>query len=332
MMREHPFTILFYLVDGFSMMALSAAVEPLRAANRLLQQPRYGWSLAAAQAGNVRASNGIEIAAHHGLDTAPQADLTVIVASLFDPGEQPATLFGWLRRLRADGRMIAAISNGTMLLARAGVLGNRRVTIHWEMAHELTAGYPQLEVTQDIYCWDKSVLTAAGGVAAMDMMLAFIAEMDGWDIAADIAEQFLHGPIRPAGQAQRHDLRWRFGITDPRLLQAIEIMKSHPAEPVRIARIATDVGISERQLERLFMAELGQLPSDFYIDMRLRNARGMLIGSTEPLEAIAHMCGFSSLGHFSRSFKAHFGESPSVTRRQRHRQHGGFLQADAGIP
>ncbi|MCB2011428.1 MAG: GlxA family transcriptional regulator [Geminicoccaceae bacterium] len=330
--RGSTFTILFYLVDGYSMMALSSAVEPLRAANRLIQRPRYAWSLASARAGTARASNGFEITAHYGIDNAPAADLTVLVASLFEPEEQPAPLFGWLRRLRADGRMIGAISTGTLLLARAGVLGNRRVTIHWEMARELAEAFPGLDVSPDIFCWDRSVLTAGGGVAAMDMMLALIAELDGWDVAADIAEQFLHGPIRPAGQAQRHDTRWRFGVTDPRLLQAIEIMKAHGAEPVRISKIAVAVGISERQLERLFTAELGQLPSDFYIDMRLRSARGMLIGSTEPLEAIAHLCGFSSLGHFSRSFKAHFGESPSVTRRQRSREHGGFLQEDGGTP
>ncbi|MCB1970579.1 MAG: GlxA family transcriptional regulator [Geminicoccaceae bacterium] len=325
-----PFNVLFYLVEGFSMMALSSAIEPLRAANRLTGNGRYSWSLAAERMGNVLASNGIAIGAHHGLDNAPRADLTVVVASLFDESGQSPRLFSWLRRLRAEGRMIGAISNGTLLLARAGVLGNRRVTIHWEMTRLLEESFHELDVSREIYCWDRGIVTAAGGAAAMDMMLAVIMDLDGEDVAIDVAEQFLHGPIRPPSHEQLLDLRWRFRITDRRLLMAIQIMRANISDPQRIPAIAAHVGISERQFERLFVTELGKLPSDFYMDLRLRSARGMLIGSTEPLESIAQTCGFSSLGHFSRAFKAHFGESPSVARRHRSRSHGGFVQEDGG--
>lgn len=324
------FDVLFYLVSGYSMMALSSAIEPLRAANRLIGTDRYSWSTAGDRAGLVEASNGLGLPARFDLANVPEADLTVIVASLFDADFQAPKVFAWLRRLRAEGRMIGAISNGTVLLARAGVLGNRHVTTHWEMIHELETAFPDLNVTSDLFCWDRGVLTAAGGAAAMDMMLAVITELDGEDLAFDVAEQFLHGPIRPGTHHQRYDIRWRFRVTDPRILAAIEIMKRHVAAPERISCIASRAGISERQLERLFLVEFGKHPSEFYMDMRLRTARGLLIGSTEPLEAIAETCGFSSLGHFSRAFKSHFGDSPSVVRRHRRRRNGGYVQEDGG--
>ena len=326
----HSYSVLFYLVDGYSMMALSSAIEPLRAVNRLTGSERYSWATAGERRGNIMASNGIEIPAQFGLSDMVDADLTVVVASIFDPDFQSPKMFAWLRRLRAEGRMIGAISNGTVLLARAGVLGNRRVTTHWEMIRDLQASHPNLTVTSDIYSWDRGVLTAAGGAAAMDMMLAVIMELDGEDLAFDVAEQFLHGPIRPGSHLQRHDISWRFRVTDPRLLTAIRLMKNHIAAPERISGIAEQAGISERQLERLFLAEIGKHPSEFYIDLRLRTARGMLIGSTEPLEAIAEACGFSSLGHFSRAFKARFGDSPSVVRRHRSARFGGFVQENDG--
>lgn len=330
--REGPFRVTFLLVEGFSMMALSSAIEPLRAANRLLGAQRYEWTLAADHAGLIAASNGIEIKAQHGVDTASETDLTVVVASLFPKDYQAPRTFAWLRRLRARGRLLGAISSGALLLARAGVLHNTRVTIHWETARELEKSFPDLDVSQELYCWDRGILTAAGGAAAMDMMLALITQIDGEDLAIDVANQFLHGPIRPSSHAQHEDLRWRFRITDERLLAAIKIMKRRLSDPVRIAAIAEQVGISERQLERLFLAEVEKLPSEFYMGLRLQAARGMLLASTESLETIAEQCGFSSLGHFSRSFKARFGESPSVARRRRPRGHGGFVQEDGELP
>lgn len=294
------------------MMALSAAIEPLRAANRLLGRTGYAWTLAAERAGAAMASNGLEIKAGPGAEDGPDADLTVVVASLF-PGDLDCPgLFARLRRLRSRGRAIGAISNGTMLLARAGVLRDSRVTIHWEMARQLQEAYPDLTVSADLYCQDSGVLTAAGGTAAMDMMLSLIAQIDGGDLALDVARQFLHGPIRPASDTQMEDLRWRFRITDRRLLNAVELMRRNLSSPARIGWIAEKAGVSERQLERLFLAELASLPSDFYMALRLRAAREMLLASSDPLELIAEQCGFSSAGHFSRSYKIQFGEPPSL--------------------
>lgn len=324
------FRVNFLLVEGFSMMALSSAVEPLRAANRLLGCDRYSWSLVAETAGPVRASNGIEIRAERGVDQAVAADLSVVVASLIDPDYLAPRTFFWLRRLRAAGQFLGGISNGALVLARAGILHNTRVTVHWENAPLLAEQFPDVIVSRNIYCWDRGILTAAGGTAAMDMMLAVIMQIDGDDLAADVANQFLHGPIRPSTQGQTEDLRWRFRVTDSRLLTAIEIMKSTLTHPVRISAIAAQVGISERQLERLFTAELKRMPSEFYMGLRLRDANRMLLTSTETLEMIAERCGFSSLGHFSRAFKAQFGESPSITRRRRARGYDGFMQEDGG--
>ncbi|WP_420583673.1 GlxA family transcriptional regulator [Ruegeria sp.] len=317
-----PMTIQFIAIDGFSMMALSSAIEPLRAANRLLGETLFSWSLFSDTAGHVTSSSGMEIPAEQDLENAALPDLTIIVASFFPSDYRNTMLFSRLRRLRATGRMIGAISSGTYLLARAGVLGDQRVTIHWETARELEMTFPDVKLSPDIYCWDRNVLTSAGGAAAMDLMLALIARLKGDALANDVAEQFLHGQIRPSSHEQRQDVRWRFRVNDPRLLRAIEIMQSHLSQPKPIPHIAARVGVSDRQLSRLFQAGTKMQPSKFYLDLRLRAARGMILGSTESLESIAELCGFSSLGHFSRSYKSHFNESPSETRRQSVRRVG----------
>lgn len=316
--REASFHVVFFVVPGFSLMALSSAIEPLRSVNRLSGESRYVWTVAADALGPVAASNGLEVAATADAGNLPGADLTVVVASYDTESYRNPILFRSLRQLRAERRLIGAVSNGTLLLARAGVLSGRQVTIHWETQRLLAEEYPDLDVVSDIYCWDNGILTAAGGTASMDMMLALISEREGADVAADVSDQFLHGPVRPSTDMQRLDVRWRFQVTDRRLVTAIRTMEAHLADPLRIGQLAGIAGLSERQLERLFVSEFGKSPSDFYLEIRLKAAKGWLLNSTHSLDEISEKSGFSSLSHFSRSFKSWAGESPSAIRR-RHR-------------
>lgn len=324
---ERPFSIQFLLIDGFSMMSLSSAIEPLRAANRLLGQQRYEWALVGKGAGQFSASNGIALQVPLAIADAPPCDLTVVLASLSIEDYDDAAVFAWLRSLKRRGRMLGAISGGALILARAGVVRDSRVTIHWEQAPLLARDFPDLRVTSDLYCRDNGILTAAGGTAALDMMLALIAEKDGSPLAMDVADQFLHGQIRPSSQFQRQPARTRFGVTDDRLLSVIARMEGAIAHPARIADLAEGADISQRQLERLFQSQLQMLPSQFYMDLRLNAARQMILASTDVLETVAEQCGFSSLGHFSRAFKARFGMAPSHLRRHRPHRHDGFMQA-----
>ncbi len=325
-----PFHVVFFVVGGFSLMALSSAIEPLRSVNRLLGEPRYRWTVAADREGPVPASNGLEVAALHSTANLPSGDLTLVVASYDAERYQNNSVFDWLRRLRNERRLIGAISNGTLLLARAGALNRRRVTIHWEMQRLLAESYPDLEVSADLYCWDQGILTAAGGTASMDLMLALIAEREGHEVAADVSDQFLHGPVRPSTDMQRQDVSWRFQVTDRRLVTAIRLMEERQAEPLKIAQIAAVAGLSERQLERLFLSEFDKSPSDFYMEIRLKTAKRWLLNSTDSLEEIAYKVGFSSLPHFSRCYKAWARETPSVVRRRHRQQNVGRMQEIGG--
>jgi transcriptional regulator GlxA family with amidase domain len=327
-MPNSPFRVAFIVVPGFSLMALSSAVEPLRSVNRLVGERRYEWVLIGQTMGPVAASNGIEVKAAYGIDGAPPADLTIVVASLDVETYRDRALFEYLRRLRAKQHLIGAISNGTLILARAGVLGGRRVTIHWEMQRPLATEFPDLDVCSNLFCWDLDVLTAAGGTAAMDMMLELIAVRDGRDTAVNVSEQFLHGPARPANELQRQDVRWRYRVTDRRVETAIRAMEDHLASPLRIAKIAELAGLSERQLERLFAAAFGQCPSEFYLELRLKEARSKLLGSSETLEEIAEIMGFSSQAHFSRAVKAWCGASPLAIRKRRTSGDVGMVQGN----
>lgn len=328
--ERQVFRVALLVLPGFSMMALSCAVEPLRSLNRHTGEPRYEWLVTSLSPGPVVASNGIAVEATHGIADAPPTDLTVVVSSLGAENCRDRSLFNHLRRVQSQKQLVGAISSGTLILARAGLLAGRRATIHWETEPLLRAEFPDLEICRTLYCRDGNVLTAGGGTAAMDMMLDLIASRDGHAAATSVAEQFLHGRRRSGEEPQRDDVSWRYQLTDRRLEQAIRIMEGQLSAPLRVARIAEIVGLSERQLERLFYAALGASPSHFYMDLRLRAARAKLLESTETIEEIAEATGFSSQAHFSRAMKAWCGVSPRAIRVRESSADVGTLQKDGG--
>ena len=321
-----PRRVGFVIIPGFSLMALSSAMEPLRSVNRLTGDQRYIWDVISLEPGQVEASNGLTVLAAYGIANAPKADLTIVVASLDLEALNDRALTNFLRQIRQRRGMLGAISNGSLILARAGLLDGRQATIHWEMQNLLAESFPRVDVSDQLFCWDGDLLTCGGGNASMDMMLEFISRKDGHEVAVGVSEQFLHGPARGAAECQRQDVRWRYRITDPRLETVIRVMENRMGNPVKVSKLAEIADLSEHQLERLFHAEFHKAPSEFYLELRLKAARARLLGSTDSIESIADATGFSSQAHFSRATKDWCGESPLVIRRKHRSANVGLLQ------
>jgi len=316
-MASEPQEVGFFLVPGFSLMALSAASEPLRSANRVLGREAYRWSLISLDGRPVRASSGFTMVADRSTEEEPDFSLVIVVSSLDVAGYRDQRLFNWLRRLGHKGCRLGAVSTATFLLARAGLLSGHRCTIHWETLRDFAEEFPEIEVNRDLFCIDRNRLTCAGGTAALDLMLALIAQEHGETAAADVAEQFLHTRIRPPGESQRMSVQWRYGITDRRLVRAITLMEQNSERPLPTQALAQIAGISPRQLERLFLQSFDRRPSRFYLELRLRQAQTMLLQSTDSISQIAAKCGFASASHLGKCYREAFKDTPAHVRRSR---------------
>jgi transcriptional regulator GlxA family with amidase domain len=189
--------------------------------------------------------------------------------------------------------------------------------VHWEYADAFRARYPQLHVTQDLYVIDQDVFTCSGGTAALDMMLHFVKQVAGAQLALSVAEQFIHSKIREREDHQRLDLHARYGIDHPKLIQAIALMERTLDEPLDIAEIARRANLSVRQVERLFRQYLDSSPQAFYRRLRLARARTLLRYTLTPLRMIALDCGFESTSHFCHAYKRVYGIPPTHERPSR---------------
>ena len=310
-----PTVVSVVAFPSFAMMSLACTTEPLRAANLLSGKTLYTWSVVSLDARDLVSSSGFRLVADHHDLAVPPSDLTLVIASLdFDRLLQPR-LLERLSRIAQSCRAMGGVSNGSIVLARAGLLDGYRCTGHWNRLRELQERHPTLQTTREVYCIDRDRWTSSGGTAAMDMMLALIRAQHGQTLAVNVANNFIHSRARLSGETQPMEVRWRYGVKDRRLVKAIGFMEQSIESPMPLAQIAALAGLSPRQLQRLFMAELARTPEQFYVDLRLRAANDLLTHTDDAVGDIALQCGFGNRSHFARTFQATFGHRPSDVRR-----------------
>ena len=309
--------IAFVLVEGFALMSFATVTEPLRAANLLAGKRIYEifHFAAGTNTSEMLSSSSAASVAVAGLGEATGAyDLAFVVAGGDPVGFRDGRVFQWLRRQARHGCILGGVSGGPAVLANAGIMENRRMTLHWEHASALAERNPGLLLERTLYVVDRDRITCAGGTAPLDMMHALIAEHHGADFARKVSDWFMHTDVRPAGGPQRAGLAERYGTSRRAVLAAIEAMENHIADPLPLAELGQIAGVSPRHLNRQFSAGLGRSAAAFYRDLRLDKSRELLRQTDLPVLEIAIATGFSGAAHFATAYRKRFGEAPSRHR------------------
>jgi transcriptional regulator GlxA family with amidase domain len=305
----------FLLIDDFALMSYAALVEAFRAANTLSGRALYRWRHYSVAGAPARASNGVEIV----VDGIPDARAEPCDILFICAGGNPSAFanrdtFARLRDAAARGTVIAGVSGGPYILARAGLLAGRRCTVHWEHEPAFREAFPQLEVKGGLYVIDGPRITCAGGTAGLDLAVELIGRHHGAVIAARVGEWFIRTQPREGSGAQRQALAARYHVSHPGIVAALAAMEAHIAEPLERRELAARAGVSLRQLERLFAHHIGQTIGQHYLGLRLDAARRLLRETGLSRLDVAVACGFADVSHFSRSFRRRFGQSPLQAR------------------
>lgn len=312
--RTEPIRIGLLLFPNFSMMACASASEPFRSANRLAGRTLYELHVLSGSGGGVSSSSGFTLETQ-ALADAPELDRVLVVASLDIEGLHDKLATRFLQRFAITGRPIGALSTGTFVLARAGLLDGYRCTLHWETLGQFAEEFPLIDTCREIYVRDRNRWTCAGGIAAVDLMLDQIATDHGASLAAEVAEQFLHSRIRGPQEFQRMETKWRYGVRDERISAAIRCMEQNLEALIEITDIAQQCNLSLRHMERLWHKHFDMSPKQFYVRLRLKEAQRLLKETSVPIALIAMRCGFVSASHLGGAYRRTFGCSPGQERR-----------------
>ncbi|MGK7654761.1 GlxA family transcriptional regulator [Roseovarius sp. B08] len=296
------------------MMSFAALTEPMRAANLLARRELYHVITVGSDLDPVPSSGAGMVLPEVEVGETDVFDYLFVVAGGDPTLYNDRAVLNWLARLARAGVPLGGVSGGPIILARAGLMNGRRMTVHWEHAGALAEISPSLVLERSLYVIDRDRVTCAGGTAPMDLMHALITQHHGAHFARLVSDWFMHTEVRPSAGPQRSGLVERVGTTVPAILDAVEAMEANVADPLELSRLAQVAGLSPRQLNRLFHDKLGRSVMRYYRELRLEKAQSLLRNSPLSLTEIALATGFASSAHFSRAYSARFGQPPSAYR------------------
>src|SRR5690554_3769605 len=258
----------FLLWPGCHPTILMPALAVLRSANRMAEALLYQIDCFTLDDQPLLSPEGWQLPARRWLSPSQELSQLWLVADVAQlPVSISPTLTLQLRSLAREGVALGGLEEGVFPLAMAGLLDGRRCAVHWRMLEEFRERFPAVQAGTRLFEQDEGRLSSSGH-AITDLFMTLVAEHHGPDLAALVAEDLNVERVRAGSEQQRVPLRNRLGSTHPKLTQAVILMEANIEEPLTTDEIARHVGVSRRQLERIFKQYLNSVPSQYYLDRK----------------------------------------------------------------
>ncbi len=297
--RHDPLRIRLIHIGAPASLSLAGLLQPLRLAEQIVGATRLQISLHSL----------------HEADASP-AHISLLVADEgaveLTPARCQALAASW-----SNAAYWGGVGAAVLYLARAGLCDGLRLAFPWALYSQADALAERAILTPRLFELDGRCLSCCGGAASIDFALYLIERLYGVQVQATIKEALTIDQVRGPADRQHIALQARFGQLQPKLSEAVALMEANLEEPLATDDVAKLIGLSRRQLERLFKQYLGSVPSRYYLDLRLQRAKKLLQESNRSIVQIGLQCGFSSGSHFSTAYGTNFGIAP---REERQRQ------------
>ena len=301
-----------------NLILVASVIEPLRAANRIAGRRLYRWTLHSPDGAPIETTSGVPIVVSGAFSSLSSSDPLFVLSSYQWRRGLTSALRRHLSQAARSRPLIAGIESGSWLMAETSLLDGASAAVHWEDAEEFATAYPQITVASGRFVIDGKRITTGGPLPTLDLMLELIRREQGYSLALEVSRLFIYEPDGPSQtpSAETLPLVGPTRLRDERVKAALALMAAQIETPLPLARIARRVGVSARRLQDLFQDSLGVAPHTHYLALRLNAARRRVIEPSAPLADLAAAAGFNSAAAFSRSYRAHYRESPRETRRR----------------
>ncbi len=293
------------LFDEFSALCLANTIEPMRAANRLTGRELYRWRFLGMDDASVTSSSGMTVAVHEKISNVSGDILVVMPSYGFATHATPDTARA-LQSAATRYATIAGFDMGGWLLAHAGLVQGRKITVHWAELDRLAEAFPDVSTLRERHIRDGSIMTCSGAQAAFDLMLELIADRHGMSLRLELAALFM----TPEGSTPQDA-----PVAKSRSVErAVRLMQANIEFPLSIVEIASLTGRPQKDLERRMTAELGATPRQVYRRLRLLAARKFLREQTIPITEVALRTGYQNASAMTRAYRQEFGLTPRDER------------------
>lgn len=313
-----PTEIQILVTRHFNLAATMSFIDPFRVANYLEGSSLFRWRIVSEEGGTVPASNGCEITtAALDQEALASTDFFLVSSSWEPEAHVSAPVRAALREAAMRQVSLGGLDTGAFVLAHAGLLDGYQATVHYEHIDALQELFPSTEARESLWVIDRRRITCCGGAAALDLALHLIQQLHGSALANAAARYVFAPTLRGHGAPQYPQDAEPLGNSVPDSVRAaIRVMEANLEAPLSIGEVCERIGLSHRQLDRLFARYVRKTPALYYRDIRLDRARGFVTQTNMSMSEIAYASGFSSQVHFSRAYKDRFDLAPSKDRVQ----------------
>ncbi|MFS4582517.1 GlxA family transcriptional regulator [Phaeobacter sp. C3_T13_0] len=297
--ENQPLKTAVLVLDESNTLSFAAAVDPMRAANRLAGRGAFDWDYVTATSEPAMLTSGLSVP---GIPLArlQSCELLIVIAGFQLARHATPSLLAGLRRLAAGGATIAGIDGGPWLMAEAGLLDGHPATTHWEDLDNFANRFPGVQCRNDRFTLSDGRMTSGGATPAIEMMLHIISSRHGGGFASRVAGLFLYdGPAAPTRPQSRLGNSKHSSLT----ARANALMEAALDDPKPLSEIADELGTSTRSLQQQFRLRLNTTPQDHYLQLRLAEARRLVTDTDLPIMEVALATGFASQSSFARAFR-----------------------------
>ena len=309
-----PLSVTLVVVPQFSMLSLAICMDGLRIANRESLTPVYDWIVASENGAPVPSSSGLAVTPHVALADIAATSVAIVLAAYQPEAACAPGLMAWLRRQDRLGGIIGCVDTAALVLGRAGLLQGERIAVHHEVVAPFREQLGEAVLLDRTHAFEGRRLSSAGGVATMDMLLAFITDDRGPDLAARVAHAMAYRTGSQERAPERMNLPGGVARIDRRLGRLVALMQDTIEAPLPLAEVFRRAQVDPSTARRLFRRHLRKTPSDYYTRLRLERARTLLRYSHLSVGEIAVAVGFADGPSFSHAYSRAFGKAPSLSR------------------
>ncbi len=244
---------------------------------------------------STRTGQGLQIATTPIAEFDVRPDLVITPAvGLRSAGEVVDIVRGhptldWVRSQADAGSSLAAACSGTFFLAEAGVLDGLLATTSWWLGAAFRSRYTAVRLDERLTLAEQDRVTTAGAAFAHIDLALSIVQHHSYELAERVARHLLIGDRPSQGSFA---VPAQLASADPAIKAFERWVRDHLAEPLRINQIASQLGLSERAMQRATAAVLGMSPLEFVHEIRLDQATFLLRTTQQSAESVALAVGY----------------------------------------
>lgn len=311
----------FVLAPRFTLTAFAGFVDALRlAADEGDRSRRIGcdWRVLSHNREPIVSSCGASVAPQETYDDAWEGaafDHIVVVGGLLHGGQrEPAAMTQFLQRMAKTPTHLVGLCTGSFILARSGLMSGYLACVSWFHREEFIHEFPHVRVTSNqMFVVDRDRLTCAGGTSVVHLAAHLIEKRIGRAQAVKALRVMLEDQPLPSRTLQPEQVVSQTS-RDPVVHKVLLLIEQHLTEPGPVSQAFQFTGLSERQLERRFLRDIGMTPAQYRQMLRLQRAEQLLRNGDLSIQEVALESGFQEASQFARSIKARYGVSPKALR------------------